>query len=64
MAHAEKELARSSHQCLPVTDPATDQLIGILSASDILRARAQAQQLLGPGHTRNAAFHNGQQENA
>ncbi len=40
MAAAEKELALGSHDYLPVVDPATDQLIGILSSSDVLRARA------------------------
>ena len=48
MAHAEKELAKGNHDYLPVIDPATDQLIGILSMSDILRARSRAQDILRP----------------
>jgi chloride channel protein, CIC family len=48
MAHAEKELAKGNHDYLPVIDPATDQLIGILSMSDILRARNRAQDILRP----------------
>jgi chloride channel protein, CIC family len=48
MAYAEKELARGNHDYLPVIDPATDQLIGILSMSDILRARHRAQDILRP----------------
>jgi chloride channel protein, CIC family len=48
MAYAEKELARGHQDYLPVTDPATDQLIGIISMSDILRARSRAQEILRP----------------
>jgi chloride channel protein, CIC family len=48
MAYAEKELAKGAHDYLPVIDPATDQLIGILSMSDILRARGRAQDILRP----------------
>jgi chloride channel protein, CIC family len=49
LAYAEKELARGDHDYLPVIDPATDQLIGILSMSDILRARQRAHEILRPG---------------
>jgi CBS domain-containing protein len=48
MAYAEKELAKGDHDYLPVIDPATDQLIGILSMSDILQARNRAQDILRP----------------
>jgi chloride channel protein, CIC family len=48
MAYAEKELSRGAHDYLPVIDPATDQLIGILSMSDILRARRRAHEILRP----------------
>ena len=48
MAHAEKELTKGSQDYLPVTDQATDQLIGIISASDILRARSRAREILRP----------------
>jgi chloride channel protein, CIC family len=48
MAYAEKELATGNHDYLPVIDPATDQLIGILSMSDLLRARQRAQDILRP----------------
>jgi len=44
MAVAEKEIALGSHDYLPVVDPATDRLVGILSSSDILRARQQAKE--------------------
>jgi CIC family chloride channel protein len=42
LALAEKELAAGPHDYLPVVDPSSDQLIGILSTSDILRARYAA----------------------
>ena len=48
MADAERELAKGDHDYLPVIDPATDQLIGILSMSDILKARNRAQEVLRP----------------
>jgi CIC family chloride channel protein len=48
MAYAEKELTRGTHDYLPVIDPATDQLIGMISMSDILRARSRAQEILRP----------------
>jgi len=50
MAMAEKELARGHHDYLPVVDPATDQLIGIVSSSDVLRARQSVQD--HPGRAR------------
>jgi chloride channel protein, CIC family len=43
MALAEKELALGHHDYLPVVEPSTDQLIGILSSSDVMRARQHAQ---------------------
>ncbi len=46
MAEAEALLAGGHHNYLPVVNPRTDQLIGILSATDILRARHHAQRLL------------------
>jgi predicted transcriptional regulator len=48
MALVERELALGNHDYLPVVDPATDQLIGILSSSDVLRARQQARDTLQP----------------
>lgn len=48
MAYAEKDLAKGNHDFLPVIDPATDQLIGILSMSDILQARNRAKDILRP----------------
>jgi CIC family chloride channel protein len=48
MAFAEKELTRGKQDYLPVTDQTTDQLIGMISASDILRARSRAQEILRP----------------
>lgn len=44
MARVERELALGHHDYLPVVDEETDQLIGILSASDVLRAREQARE--------------------
>jgi chloride channel protein, CIC family len=49
MAIVERELALGRHDYLPVVDPATDQLIGILSSSDVLRARQHAQEVLEMG---------------
>jgi chloride channel protein, CIC family len=49
MAIVEKELALGRHDYMPVVDPATDQLIGILSSSDILRARQYVQEVLATG---------------
>lgn len=42
MAAVEKALALGPHNYLPVVDEKTDQLIGILSSSDVLRAREHA----------------------
>ena len=44
MATVEKVLAVGPHDYVPVVDPATDQLIGILSSTDVLRARQHAQE--------------------
>lgn len=46
LANAEEELAKGEHDYLPVIDPATDQLVGILSMSDVLRARSRAKEVL------------------
>lgn len=48
MALVERELALGHHDYLPVVDQATDQLIGILSSSDVLRARQHAKETLQP----------------
>lgn len=54
MRVVEQELAHGAHDYLPVVDPATDHLIGILSVKDVLRARlrvnevANLQQATGP----------------
>jgi CIC family chloride channel protein len=48
MALAERELALGRHDYLPVVDPSTDQLIGILSSSDVLRARQHARDTMQP----------------
>lgn len=45
MEIAEHELTHGAHDYLPVVDPATDHLVGILSGSDVLRARNQAREL-------------------
>lgn len=42
MAAAEKELARGHHDYLPVVEPETGRLVGVLSASDVMRARQSA----------------------
>ena len=46
MAEVERLLAAGRYNYLPVVNPRTDQLIGILSSTDVLRARHRAQQLL------------------
>ncbi len=46
MADVEALLAAGRHNYLPVVDPRTDQLLGILSSTDVLRARHRAQKLL------------------
>jgi CIC family chloride channel protein len=48
MALVERELAVGNHDYLPVVDPASDQLIGILSSSDVLQARQHASDTLQP----------------
>ena len=48
MALVERELALGHHDYLPVVDQATDQLVGILSNSDVLRARQHARETLQP----------------
>jgi CBS domain-containing protein len=57
MAIAEKELALGHHDYLPVVDPSTDQLIGILSSSDVMRARQHAQDVLDTGKARITVIH-------
>lgn len=54
LAQAEEILAKGDHDYLPVVDPATDQLVGILSMSDVLRARGRAKEILrrDPGEGR------------
>jgi CIC family chloride channel protein len=44
MKIVEQELAHGSHDYVPVVDPATDHLIGILSARDVLRARIRVEE--------------------
>lgn len=44
----EKELAHGAHDYLPVVDPATDRLVGILSARDVFRARVHANEAQHP----------------
>ena len=46
MAEVEALLAAGRYNYLPVVHPRTDQLLGILSSTDVLRARYQAQQML------------------
>jgi CBS-domain-containing membrane protein len=46
MTIVEQELAHGAHDYIPVVDPATDRLIGILSAKDVLRARVHANELM------------------
>ena len=52
MATVEKALALGHHDYVPVVDPATDQLIGILSSTDILRARQHAQEQTAGSHAK------------
>jgi len=49
MAVAERELALGHHDYLPVVDPATGRLVGMLSSSDVMRARQQAMEVLATG---------------
>ena len=46
MSIAEQEMAHGAHDYIPVVDPATDRLIGILSTKDVLRARVHANELM------------------
>jgi chloride channel protein, CIC family len=57
MAIAERELALGHHNYLPVVDPATDQLVGILSPSDVMRARQHAQEVLETGKAKVTVIH-------
>jgi Mg2+/Co2+ transporter CorC len=41
----EQELAQGAHDYLPVVEPETDRLIGMLSASDVLRARTRVNEV-------------------
>jgi CIC family chloride channel protein len=45
MRIVEQELAHGAHDYLPVVDPATDRLIGMLSARDVLRARMRVDEI-------------------
>jgi chloride channel protein, CIC family len=45
MRVVEQELAHGPHDYLPVVDPATDHLIGMLSAKDVLRARIRVDEV-------------------
>lgn len=45
MKVVEQELAHGAHDCLPVVDPATDHLIGVLTAKDVLRARIRVNEV-------------------
>jgi CIC family chloride channel protein len=57
MAVAEKELALGHSNYLPVVEPSTDQLIGILSSSDVMRARQHAQDVLETGKAKVTVMH-------
>jgi CBS domain-containing protein len=46
MKVVEQELAQGAHDYLPVIDPATDHLVGMLSGSDILRARTRINEVV------------------
>lgn len=46
MQVVEHELTHGAHDYIPVVDPATDHLLGILSGSDVLRARNHARELV------------------
>jgi CBS-domain-containing membrane protein len=46
MKLVEQELAQGAHDYLPVVDPATDHLVGMLSGSDILRARTRVNEVV------------------
>jgi CIC family chloride channel protein len=57
MAIAEKELALGHHDYLPVVEPSTDQLVGIISSSDVMRARQHAQDVLETGQAKVTVIH-------
>ena len=57
MATAERELALGHHDYLPVVDPATDQLVGILSSSDVMSARRHAMDVLETGKAKVTVIH-------
>jgi CIC family chloride channel protein len=57
MAIAEKELALGHHDYLPVVEPSTDQLIGVLSSGDVLRARQFARNVLESGKAKVTVMH-------
>jgi CIC family chloride channel protein len=46
MKVVEQNLAQGAHDYLPVVDPTTDHLIGMLSASDVLRARVRVNEVM------------------
>jgi Mg2+/Co2+ transporter CorB len=50
MTIVEQEMAHGAHDYIPVVDPATDRLIGILSTKDVLRARVHANELMQTTH--------------
>lgn len=58
MARVERELALGHHDYLPVVDQSTDQLVGILSASDVLLAREHARDMLLPVPSKILVIHN------
>ena len=45
MKDVEQELAHGAHDYIPVVDSATDHLIGVLSARDVLRARMRVDEV-------------------
>jgi CIC family chloride channel protein len=51
MAIVESELAHGAHDYIPVVDPATDHLLGVLSGKDVLRARNLARELAATSTT-------------
>jgi CBS domain-containing protein len=59
MRVVEQELAHGAHDYIPVVDSATDHLIGILSARDVLRARMRAEEMTIARH--GVQSHNGLQ---
>ena len=61
MAVVERELALGHHDYLPVVDPSTDQLIGILSSSDVMLARRQAHDTLQTTRAKVTVIHHRQE---